>query len=431
MSSLRIVDYAGITESDRARLFNRRQSLDHLSDTVRDIIAEVRVEGDRALLRFTERFDGVKLHALAVTPDEFRVAERAVDPAVRKALEAQIRHVRAFHSPQVPHEEIIEPASGIRAWREWRPIDRVGLYIPGGRGPYPSSVVMLGVPATIAGCPEITICTPPGPDGTIPPATLVAANLLGIHRVFKIGGAQAIAAMAYGTESVQKVDKVFGAGNAWVTAAKLLAFPDCMLDSPAGPSELLIIADETAQPAWIAADLLSDAEHGPDSAAVLVTTSRELAVQVVADVEEQCQGMQRADMIRQALETCGLVVVVHTLEQAATVADAYAPEHLEIITDRPREVLRGVNNVGSVFLGPYAPNAAGDYATGTNHVLPTALYARTLGAVSVESFGKLIQCQELTPEGLSSLRRTVTTLAREEQLEAHARAVEIRFEGTP
>jgi histidinol dehydrogenase len=247
--------------------------------------------------------------------------------------------------------------------------------------------------------------------------------------VFKLGGAQAIAAMAHGTESVPRVDKLFGAGNAYVTAAKLLAFPECALDAPAGPSELLIIADGDADPRWIAADLLSDMEHGPDSPAVLVTTSAEVAEAVAREVERQIASLPRLEIARAALDAWGLIVLVDSLEDAAALADQYAPEHLEIVTASPREVLRRIGNVGSVFLGPYAPNAAGDYATGTNHVLPTARYARTFGPVSVESFGRLIQCQELSAEGLASLEGTVGRLAREEGLEAHARAVEARSEG--
>ncbi|GAC1510522.1 MAG: histidinol dehydrogenase [Chloroflexota bacterium] len=339
--------------------------------------------------------------------------------------------MRAFHRAQVPHEEVIETAPGVRTWREWRPIERVGLYVPGGRGPYPSSVVMLGVPAAIAGCPTTVMCTPPDQDGMVPPATLVAAQMVGIRHVVKVGGAQAIAAMTYGTESVPRVDKLFGAGNAYVTAAKVLAFPDCMLDSPAGPSELLIIADDHAEPAWVAADLLSDVEHGPDSSAVLITTTHDLAERVAAEVERQIVSLPRRTIAEQAIESWGLIVVVDGLDSAASLADAYAPEHLEIVTETPREVLRRVSNAGSVFLGAYAPNAAGDYATGTNHVLPTAQYARMLAAVSVESFGRLMQCQDVTLAGLDAVRPTVQRLARAEGLEAHARAVEIRFADKP
>jgi histidinol dehydrogenase len=386
----------------------------------------VRDEGDAALRRFTARFDGAKLDDRAVSPGEFVRARAELDGDVLTALQVQVAAVRAFHEPQLPTEEAIETAPGVCAWREWRPIERVGLYVPGGRGAYPSSVVMLGVPAAIAGCPQIVLCTPPSEDGSVPAATLVAAELVGIHRIYKLGGAQAIAAMAHGTESVPRVDKLFGAGNAYVTAAKLLAFPECSLDAPAGPSELLIIADGGADPAWIAADLLSDVEHGPDSPAVLVTTSSEVAEAVTREIERQLVSLPRAEIARAALDAWGLIVLVDSLEEAAALADRYAPEHLEIVTASPRDLLRRIGNVGSVFLGPYAPNAAGDYATGTNHVLPTARYARTFGPVSVESFGRMIQCQELSREGLASLADTVGRLAREEGLEAHARAIEAR-----
>ncbi len=427
---LRIVPQQNLSQHDRAILFERRQSLEALVPAVRAIMDAVRAEGDIALRRFTERFDGAVLHDLAVSDEEFARAREVLDAGVHEALGAQVAAVRAFHTPQLPAEEAVETSPGVCAWREWRPIERVGLYVPGGRGAYPSSVVMLGVPASIAGCPQIVLCTPPNEDGSVPAATLVAADLVGIHRVFKLGGAQAIAAMAHGTESVPHVDKLFGAGNAYVTAAKLLAFPECSLDAPAGPSELLIIADEHADPRWIAADLLSDMEHGPDSPAVLVTTSRDLAEAVAREVERQIVSLPRVEIARAALDAVGLIVLVDSVEDAAALADRYAPEHLEIVTAAPREVLRRIGNVGSVFLGPYAPNAAGDYATGTNHVLPTARYARTFAPVSVESFGRMIQCQELSPDGLASLARTVGRLAREEGLEAHARAVEARLEGS-
>ncbi|MDQ2743500.1 MAG: histidinol dehydrogenase, partial [Chloroflexota bacterium] len=373
------------------------------------------------------RFDGVRVDNLQVSPEEFAAARAALDPAISQALEAEIHSVGAFHAPQLPRSEPVETAPGLCAWREWRPIQRVGLYVPGGRGPYPSSVVMLGIPATIAGCPEIVLCTPPGADGRIPAATLVGAELAGVHRVFKVGGAQAIAAMAFGTESVPAVDKLFGAGNAYVTAAKLLAFPHCALDAPAGPSELLILADEGANPAWIAADLLSDVEHGPDSPAVLVATSIEVARATAAEVERQLASLPRQAVAQQALSAWGLIVLVDTLSEAVEVADRYAAEHLEIMTADPHAVLSRINNVGSVFLGAYAPNAAGDYATGTNHVLPTSGYARTFAPLSVESFGRLIQCQELSAEGLANLLPTIQCLARTEGLEAHARAAEARF----
>lgn len=394
---------------------------------VRAIMERVRAEGDVALRDYTARFDGVQLTDLEVTPDEFAAARGLVDPTVRQALEAEIAAVRTFHERHLVVQPEVETAPGVAVWREWRPIQRVGLYVPGGRGAYPSSVVMLGVPASLAGCPEVILCTPPDRDGSIPAATLLAADLVGIHRVFKLGGAQAIAAMAVGTESVPRVWKLFGAGNAYVTAAKLLAFLECELDAPAGPSELLIIADDGANPVWIAADVLSDVEHGPDSPAVLVTTSAALACQVTAELNRQLASLPRQSIARQALTSWGLIVQVDSIDEAAALADRYAPEHLEIMTARPREILAGINNAGSIFLGPYSPNAAGDYATGTNHVLPTARYARTFGSVSVESFGRMVQCQEVTAAGLARIRDTVTNLARTEGLEGHARAVEVRL----
>ena len=428
MQALRIVHQRDLTGRDRAVLFERRQSLDDIMLGVRSIMRRVRSEGDAALRRYTKRFDSVQLDLLEVSPQEFARARAAVDPAVRRALEAEIRAIQTFHAQQLLVIQPVETAPGVCVWREWRPIERVGLYVPGGRGPYPSSVAMLAVPATIAGCREIILCTPPNVEGSVSAATLLAAELAGVGRVFKLGGAQAIAAMAYGTETVPRVDKLFGAGNAYVTAAKLLAFPETALDVPAGPSELLIIAEDGFEPAWIAADLLSDVEHGPDSPAVLVTTSPELAKLVAFELERQLTSLPRQDVARLALESHGLIVLVDTMEEAAALANEYAPEHLEIMTRNPRDVLRRVDNAGSIFLGPYAPNAAGDYATGTNHVLPTARYARTFGSVSVESFGRMVQCQEVSAEGLASLAPTVQGLAREEGLEGHARAVEARLE---
>lgn len=427
MDTIRIVRQRDLTEQDQKILFGRRQSLDEIMDAVRTIMQTVRAEGDAALRRYTEQLDGVRLEQLQVSQEESTRAREEIDPAVRAALEASIAAVRSFHAGQLPGTSSTETAPGVRVWREWRPIERVGLYVPGGRGPYPSSVVMLGTPAAIAGCRQIVLCTPPARDGSVPAATLVAAELVGVHRVFKLGGAQAIAAMAYGTESVPQVDKIFGAGNAYVTAAKLLAFPECALDVPAGPSELLIIAEEGATAAWIAADLLSDVEHGPDSPAVLLTPSPELARRVAAEIESQLESLPRREIARRALTACSLIVVTESLGDAISLANRYAPEHLEIMAPDPHAVLRMITNAGSVFLGPYAPNAAGDYATGTNHVLPTARYARTYGPVSVESFGRSVQCQELTRDGLAAVCSTVQHLAREEGLEGHARAVEARF----
>lgn len=428
MASFRIVLQRDLTDRDRAVLFERRQSLDVILAPVEQIMDDVRRRGDAALLELTERFDGVRLTRLQVSEEEIARAYDRLASLVRRALEREIAAVRAFHVHQMPREDPVETAPGVCLWREWRPIERVGLYVPGGRGPYPSSVVMLGVPAALAGCAEIVLCTPPASDGSVPGATLVAAHLVGIHRIFKLGGAQAIAAMAHGTESVPQVDKLFGAGNAFVTAAKLLAFPRCALDVPAGPSELLILADETANPSWIAADLLSDAEHGPDSPAVLVTPSADLAGQVAVEIDRQLESLPRRDIALRALTAWGLAVVTNTLEEAVALANRYAPEHLEIMTCDPRRLLSQISNAGSVFIGPYSPNAAGDYATGTNHVLPTARYARSFGAVSVESFGRLVQVQEVTSDGLAAIGDTITTLAREEALEGHARAVGLRLE---
>ncbi|HZU14208.1 MAG TPA: histidinol dehydrogenase [Chloroflexota bacterium] len=426
MPPLRIVTAPALTAEERSRLFARGRSLDDFMPPTREIMDEVRAGGDAALLELTERFDGVRPARLAVTDAERREAIMTLSDETMRALEDAVTAIRAFHRRQLPREGAVRTAPGVIAWREWRPLERVGLYIPGGRAPLASSVLMLGVPAAIAGCRDVILCTPPGPDGSVPAATLAAAEMAGIHQIFKVGGAQAIAAMAYGTETIPPVQKVFGAGNRYVTAAKLLAFPACDIDLPAGPSELVIIGDETAPPAWLAADLLSNAEHGPDSASVLFTDSCLLAKAVRDEVTAQLATLPRRTIAERALRDVGLIVVTEGLEEAVRLTNEYAPEHLEIVVAEPRSLLPRITNAGSIFLGPYAPNAAGDFATGTNHVLPTAGFARTHGAVSVESFGRLVQVQEVTAEGIAGLRPTIEALAQAEGLEGHARAAQIR-----
>jgi histidinol dehydrogenase len=392
---------------------------------------DVADRGDAALRDYTARFDGATLDDLAVSEAEFAAARAEADPAVRPALRHAIRNVRAFHQTHIQLDPRLEVEPGVIVWREWRPIERVGLYVPGGKAAYPSSVIMNVVPAQLAGCTEIVICTPPDRAGRVTPAILLAADLLGVHRVFKLGGAQAIAALALGTETVPQVYKLFGAGNRYVTAAKLVASNRGLaaIDLPAGPTEVLILADDTAPAAFVAADLIAQSEHADDSAPVLITTSPALAAAVRADIARQLDALpaQAQGAVRGSFAAYGLFGIAADMAEAIAFANAYAPEHLGIMTADPQATLARITNAGSVFLGPYSAQPAGDYAVGTNHVLPTGGYARTFGPLSVESFGRKLQIQQVDWEGLSALRETVGILATSERLLGHKAAIEARF----
>lgn len=410
-------------------MLNRAGTLpDQVVPTVREIIAGVRERGDEALVEYTRRFDGVSLERLDVSSEEYEDALRAVDPGVLRALQAAMDNIERFHRTHLQSQPVTETQAGVRVWREWRPIERVGVYVPGGRTLYPSSVLMNAVAARVAGCAEVIVCSPPDRDGLIPAPTLAAANLAGVHRFFKLGGAQAIAAMAYGTESVPRALKLYGAGNSYVTAAKLLVFGDTDIDAPAGPSEILILADEVQDASLLAADLIAQAEHAPDSAAVLITPSVELAESVANEVGRQLQSLPLRERASEALRSFGRILLVDSLEDGIAFSNEYAPEHLEIATAAPEQVLQAISNAGSVFLGAYSPVAGGDYATGTNHVLPTGGAAKTFGPLSVESFGRWMQVQSVSREGLLGLRETVVALAEAEGLYGHARSIDIRFE---
>lgn len=318
--------------------------------------------------------------------------------------------------------------SGVVVWREWRPIDRVGLYIPGGKAVYPSSVLMTGIPALVAGCKEIIMCTPPDQNGNVPPSTLVAADIIGIKKIYKVGGAEAIAAMAYGTETVPNVYKIFGAGNSFVTEAKMQVFGIVNIDMPAGPSEVFIIADETAKPEFIAADLLADGEHGYDSGCILITTSGSIIKRTFREIEKQLINLPTKDRVTKSFKQFGLIALAETINEAIDFANEYAPEHLEIMTKNPKEILRKISNAGSVFLGPWTTKSAGDYATGANHVLPTGGMAKMFPPLSVESFGKMMQVQEVSSKkSLRRIRETIETFGETEQLPAHKNATAIRF----
>jgi len=397
---------------------------------VQTIISNVRQNGDAALRELTARFDKVELGALRVTDAEFAAARAELLPEQIAALRTAIRNVTTYHSAQSAVTGQVETAPGVICERIVRPVPAVGLYVPAGTAPLPSTVIMLGVPSAIAGCPVRILCTPPRTDGKADPAVLIAAAECGIRDVYKVGGAQAIAAMAYGTESIPKVDKIYGPGNAWVTAAKTLVAGDpagAALDMPAGPSEVLVIADAGADARAVALDLLSQAEHGTDSQVVLVTNSTVLADAVAAEIAAAIPALSRAKIIEQSLRHSRLILTTDIAE-ALAVSNAYAPEHLIVQVENARNWLDCIENAGSVFLGPFTPEAVGDYCSGTNHVLPTYGYARAYSGLSVGDFQKRMSVQELSETGVRGLQPTVSILARMEGLDAHARAVEVRVE---
>ena len=392
---------------------------------VQRIINDVAKNGDKALRKYARKFDGASLATLSVSDEEFEVAEHNIDAGLKKALLQAKQNIEKFHKTQKEAAQKVEIATGITCWRESRAIERVGLYIPGGSAPLFSTVLMLGIPAMIAGCKEVTICTPCDKDGKVHDAILVAAKLCNISKVFKVGGAQAIAAMAYGTESIPKVFKIFGPGNQYVTTAKQLVQNIAAIDMPAGPSEVLVIADETCNPEFVAADLLAQAEHGPDSQVILLATNMQICKAVEKSVNAQLKYLPRKDIIAKSLEHCR-VVVLPSLEDAVALSNYYAPEHLILACKVANKLLQQITSAGSVFIGNYSPESAGDYASGTNHTLPTNGYAAMYSGVSLDSFYKKITFQQLTKSGLKSLAATITTMAEAEGLQAHSNAVKIR-----
>lgn len=425
------IDWNALDESGRDAVLARpaRAQAAELRAGVAGIVAAVREGGDDALREFGARYDHCTLDALAVTAAEFDAAEAALDETLKAAIREAIGRVEAWHRASMLQPVGTETAPGVHIERVSRPVQRVGLYVPAGSAPLPSTAIMLGVPARLAGCPQVVLCSPARPDGRCDAAVLYAARLTGVHRVFKVGGAQAIAAMAYGTRSVPRCDKLFGPGNAWVTEAKLQVSSDpdgAAIDMPAGPSEVLVIADAAANPVFVAADLLSQAEHGPDSQVILLTPSATLIDAVEAEVERQSATLPRLDIVRRSLARSRLILVA-SLAQAVEVSNRYAPEHAIIQVAEPRALLAGIHSAGSVFLGAYAPESVGDYCSGSNHVLPTYGHARSYSGVSVASFQKQITVQTLTADGLRAIGPCTATLAAAEQLEAHRRAVTLRL----
>ena len=401
-----------------------------LQQGVAQIVAQVRAHGDRALRELSATYDRCALDAIEVTEAEFVIAEKALDPALKAAIHEAAGRIETYHRVAAPQPVGVDTAPGVRVERMLRPITRVGLYVPAGSAPLPSTALMLGVPAKIAGCREVVLCSPARADGRCDEAVLYAARVTGVHRVFKLGGAQAIAAMAYGTDSVPKCDKLFGPGNAWVTEAKLQVSGDpegAAIDMPAGPSEVLVIADADANAAFVAADLLSQAEHGPDSQVILLSPSAALLDRVADEVARQCATLPRSAIAGKALAQSRLILV-ESLAQAVAVSNRYAPEHLILQVVAPRGLLDGIESAGSIFLGQWTPESVGDYCSGSNHVLPTYGYARSYSGVSVAIYQKQISVQEVSADGLRAIGPGTMTLAAAEQLEAHRRAVSMRLE---
>ena len=400
---------------------------ENLFDTVRSVIDRVKEEGDRAVRDYEEKFDKVVLASLAVSEEEQQEAENLVSEDLKAAIRLAKQNIETFHAAQRFEGKKVQTQPGVTCWQKAVAIEKVGLYIPGGTAPLFSTVLMLAVPARIAGCKEIVLCTPPGRDGKVHPAVLFAAKVAGVNRIFKAGGIQAIAAMAYGTESVPKVYKIFGPGNQYVTAAKqLVSLRDVAIDMPAGPSEVEVLADETANPVFVAADLLSQAEHGVDSQAILITTSVELQQAVKVEVERQLALLPRKEIAEKSLANSKLIVV-DSMAEAIELTNAYAPEHLIIETEDYLSVAERIVNAGSVFLGSLTPESAGDYASGTNHTLPTNGYAKAYSGVSLDSFIRKITFQEIKPEGLNIIGPAIELMAANEQLDAHKNAVSVRL----
>ncbi len=432
---MRRIDWTMLDDSGREEALARpAQSHDGvLRATVAEILVNVRRRGDAALRDYSARFDKADLATLEVATAEFETACASLGGALKRAIAEAAGRIEAFHRACMAHDVAIDTAPGVRVERMSRPIARVGLYVPAGSAPLPSTVLMLAIPARLAGCDEVVLCSPPRADGSCDPAVLFAARLCGVSRVFKLGGAQAVAAMAWGTESVPRCDKLFGPGNAYVTEAKLQVAADpagIAIDMPAGPGEVLVIADDSANPAFVAADLLSQAEHGPDSQVLLLSDSKALLDAAAREVERQAAGLPRVETVRRALAHSRMIRV-ESISQAFEVGNRYAPEHLIVQVREPRCWLDAIRNAGSVFLGPWTPESLGDYCSGSNHVLPTYGWARSISGLSVASFQTQVTVQECTADGLRAIGSCATTLAAAERLDAHRRAVEVRLGTLP
>ena len=422
---IRIIDYKDI---DRAEILDRKENVFNVADTVSEIIKTVREKGDSALFDFCEKFDKVKLSSLEVSSEEIEAAFLAVEPEFVEILKEAKENIYAFHSRQVRNSFLINEKDGVVIGQKVIPIEKVGLYVPGGTAAYPSSVLMNAIPAKIAGCSEIVMVTPPSADGSVNPAILAAAKVAGVDRIFKVGGAQAVAALAYGTESVPAVDKIVGPGNAFVAEAKKQVFGRVAIDMIAGPSEILVVADSTCNPVYVAADLLSQAEHDKNATAVLVTDSKELASATAEELERQLSLLSREEIARTSVENNGKIIITKDIDEAIEVANALAPEHLEICVDEPFKYLDKIRHAGSVFMGKYCPEALGDYFAGPNHTLPTSGTARFSSPLSVDDFVKKTQFSYYTEDALAKVASKVEYFAKKEGLTAHARSAIIRTE---
>lgn len=406
----------------------KRPAFDNASlfDTVNTVLNDVKSKGDIAVKKYGLKFDKVSIETLSVSEQELEWAEKCVSNELKEAILTAKENIAKFHAAQNTQLPKIETSKGVTCWQKAKAIDKVGLYIPGGTAPLFSTVLMLSIPAQIAGCKEIVLCSPPNKEGKIHPAVLYAAKIAGVSKIFKIGGVQAIAAMAYGTESVPKVYKIFGPGNQYVTAAKqLVSLKDVAIDMPAGPSEVEVLADSSANPKFVVADLLSQAEHGVDSQAILITTDEKLAEDVVVEVEKQLAELPRKEIATQSIEH-SKIILVKDIEEAIAITNEYAPEHLIISTRNYLEVGEQIENAGSIFLGNYTPESAGDYASGTNHTLPTNGYAKAYSGVNLDSFRKKITYQEISKEGIEIIGNTIEIMAENESLFAHKNAVTLR-----
>ena len=426
-------NYSDLSKTDIQKLVQRNvDPANEIRAVVEDIIANVRAHGDNALLDYAMNFDKAELAKLYLDKAELDDIASSVLPEQKAAMQTAYNNIYKFHAAQLKAEEKIETMPGVTCWRELRPVEKVGLYIPGGSAVLPSTFLMLGIPARIAGCPEIVACSPPQKNGKVNAFIAYVALLLGIDKIYLAGGAQAIAAMAYGTESITKVDKIFGPGNQYVTKAKTIiqSTTTTAIDMPAGPSEVLVIADETANPVYVAADLLAQAEHGIDSQAILVCTSGQIADEVLAETEKQLPKLPRAGIVKKALEN-SYILVTNTLDEAMAFSNNYAPEHLILATANWQQLTANIINAGSVFLGNLTPESAGDYASGTNHTLPTSSFSRAYSGVSVDSFVKKITFQYITPEGIQNIGPTVEILAELEGLHGHKNAVSVRSPKPP
>ena len=402
--------------------------LSKLNETVSSVLKDIKDNGDAAVKRYEEKFDHVQLSSLAVTPEEIEEAMHLISPELKASLEQAHHNIAVFHEAQKFEGKKIETCQGVTCWQKSIPIEKVGLYIPGGTAPLFSTVLMLATPAKIAGCQEIVLCTPPNRAGKVNPAILAAAKIAGVSKIFKAGGVQAIGAMAYGTALVPKVYKIFGPGNQFVMAAKQqVSLHDVAIDMPAGPSEVCVVADETSNPVFVAADLLSQAEHGIDSQVILITTSEKMLEEVKAEVEKQLKPLPRREIAAKTLENSKLVLV-HDKDEAMELSNCYAPEHLILSTADYEPLAAKVINAGSVFLGQWACESAGDYASGTNHTLPTHQYALAYNGVNLDSYNRKVTFQHLTEDGIRSIGNTVVCMAENEQLEAHANAMRLRIQ---